>query len=361
MRICYLSDANSAHTKKWCQYFVEKGYEVNVISLNSGNINGTKVYSLGFDGEKVGKSSLLYKISYISKVRYVKKLIKEIKPDIVHAHYASSYGLIGSIVNFHPYILSVWGSDVYEFPKKGRIFERIIKYNLSKADLLLSTSKAMAEETKKYTNKSIEITPFGVDTNFFKPKENRYREKKYLTIGIVKTLEKNYGIEYLIKAFAEIISKYPNEKLVLEIGGPGSQLNYLKQLTINLGIDESVKFLGLLNKEEVVNAFNRFDIAVFPSLSESFGVAAVEAQACGTPVIVSDVGGLPEATKPNYSSIVVPKEEHKRLVEAIEELLFNMEIRIQMGKNGRKFIEDNYRIEDNFAKVERIYYKILNG
>lgn len=136
---------------------------------------------------------------------------------------------------------------------------------------------------------------------------------------------------------------------------------FLLNLCEELDIKENVEFLGFINQEKVIEAFNRFDIAVFPSTldSESFGVAAVEAQACGTPVIVSNVGGLPEATYPNNSSLLVNKKSVDELAVAIEKLIEDDNLRINMGKSGRKFVEDNFNIEDNFNKVDTIYKYII--
>lgn len=360
MKICYLSDANSIHTKKWCNFFVSKGYEVHVISLNYGEIKGVTIHSCNMELNKIRNGNLLNKISYLTNIKKIKKFIKEIKPDILHAHYATSYGLLGALSGFKPYVLSVWGSDVYDFPKGSAIKKKILEYNLSKADLLLSTSKVMAEETRKYTDKNIEITPFGVDINLFKPSLDKFRkDKEKVIVGTVKTLEPKYGIEYLIRAFS--IVRKNHENLYLEIAGEGSQKKYLLDLCDELKITPYVKFLGFLDQSTVVEAFNRFDIAVFPSIldSESFGVAAVEAQACGTPVIVSNVGGLPEATSPNVSSLVVEKKDVNGIATAMEGLVSNIDLRIKMGINGREFVVQNYNVEDNFNKVHKIYKSIL--
>ncbi|MCH4199298.1 MAG: glycosyltransferase [Clostridium tyrobutyricum] len=362
MKICYLSDANSIHTKKFCDFFKNKGYDVSVISLNDGYIDGIPVYNLNYDINDIKKNSSTRKLKYILSFRKISGIIDKIKPDLIHAHYATSYGLLAALSKFHPFILSVWGSDVFDFPKSGILNKMMLKYNLKKADKVLSTSKVMSKETSKYTDKKIEITPFGVDLNILKPYENKYDDRDTITIGTIKTLEEKYGIEYLIRGFAKVSFKYPGINLILEIGGKGSQKEYLENLSQKLGIHNKVKFLGFLNRQQVVETFNRFDIAVFPSVldSESFGVAAVEAQACGTPVIVSNVGGLPEATSPDVSSILVRKKNSDDIQNALEKLILNKDLRISMGKNARKFVEDNFNIEDNFNKVDRIYKEIIN-
>jgi len=359
MKICYLSDANSIHTKKWCQFFKTKGYDIHVISLNDGEIDGVTVHSLKIQLENVRNGSFMSKLQYLTYTGKVRALVNEIKPDILHAHYATSYAFLAGATNFHPYVISVWGSDVYDFPKQNILCRKFVERNLSK--VLLSTSKVMAEETKKYTNKSIEITPFGVDINLFKPNNNKYDDREGIVIGTIKALETKYGIEYLVRAFGSLTKKYEN--IYLEVGGIGSQKEYLDNLCKELNIENKVKFLGFITQGEVVQSFNRFDIAVFPSTldSESFGVAAVEAQACGTPTIVSNVGGLPEATCPEKSSIVIPKENVIDLEKAIEKLIIDKELRVSMGKYGRRFVVDNYNVKDNFNKVDDIYKQLLTS
>jgi len=357
MRICYLSDANSVHTKKWCSFFKDLGYDIHVISLNNGDIPGVTVHSFNIESEKVEKESLLYKVEYFKFIAKVRKLVEKIKPDILHAHYATSYGFLGGLTGFHPYIISVWGSDVYEFPKKNIICKKFLEKNLSRADIILSTSKAMAEETKKYTYKDIQITPFGVDINIFKPFDSRYKEKEKVIIGAIKTFDIKYGIEYLIRAFGELCYKYHN--IELQLAGRGPLEESLKKLCKELNIEDRVKFLGYIDQKKVVENFNKFDIAVIPSLFESFGVSAVEAQACGTPTIVTNTGGLPEATSPNNSSIVVETKNVSQLKNAIEKLILDKELRRTMGEYGRKFVVENYNVLDNFNNVNNIYTSAL--
>lgn len=360
MKICYLGDANNIHTKKLCYFFRDKGYEISVISLNDGEIEGVKVYSMGMEIEN--NNSSISKIIYLKNIFKIRKLIREIKPDILHAHYASSYGLIGTLINYKPYIISVWGSDVYDFPNRSFLHKSVLKYNLKKASLILSTSKAMAVETNKYTDKNILITPFGVDINKFYPKSEECKDRdkdKEVVVGTIKTLEDIYGIDILIKAFALVKERNINMNIKLKIAGKGSKEGYLKKLSKDLELEPYVEFLGFINQEEVAKQFRTFDIAVFPSLSESFGVAAVEAQACGTPVIVSNVDGLMEATNVGNTSLVFEKGDYKDLANKIEKLLKDSNLKTTMGINSRKYVEENYNIEDNFNYIDKIYKDII--
>lgn len=359
MKICYLADINSAHTHKWLNYFKNKGYDIHVISLGNGEYEGVTVHCLDVTDNVMKKASDRNKLQYIKKIKRVKELVNEIKPDILHAHYATSYGLLGALADYHPYIISAWGSDVYDFPIKSPVHKMMLKYNLKKADYIFSTSNVMKEETQKYTNKNIEVTPFGVDINRFVP---RRTEKDEVVIGTIKTLEEKYGIQYLVKAFAQLKDRNPDMNLKLRIGGKGSQEDYLKGLCRDLKIYNDVTFLGFVNPDDVVKEFQNFDIAVFPSTldSESFGVAAVEAESCGTPIVVSEVGGLMESTKPGITSLVAKKASVEDLRDKIDMLVKDKELRLKMGTAARKFVEDNYNLEDNFAYVDKLYKEIVS-
>lgn len=358
MKICYLADINSAHTHKWLNYFKNKGYDIHVISLGNGKYEGVTVHCLDVTDNVMKKASDKNKLQYFKKIKRVKELVNEIKPDILHAHYATSYGLLGALADYHPYIISAWGSDVYDFPIKSPIHKMMLKYNLKKADYIFSTSNVMKEETKKYTDKDIEVTPFGVDINRFVPGRI---EKDELVIGTIKTLEEKYGIQYLVKAFSILKERNPDVKLKLRIGGKGSQEEYLKNLCSELKIEKDVAFLGFVNPDDVIKEFQNFDIAVFPSTldSESFGVAAVEAESCGTPIVVSDVGGLMESTKPGVTSLVAKKASVDDLADKIDILVKDDKLRAKMGDAARKFVEDNYSLDDNFDYVDKLYKKII--
>jgi L-malate glycosyltransferase len=357
MKICYLADINSYHTKKWCKYFIAKGYDVHVISISDGDYHGAKVHSLHLNSSVSKRQGSSEKLTYLNRIKTIKSIVKEINPGILHAHYASSYGLFGALCNYHPYVISLWGSDILLFPKEGFIQKNIIKYNLKKADKIFSTSIYMKKEAELYTKKKIDITPFGIDTSIFYNK--KIREENILTIGIVKSLEKIYGIDYLIRAFANL--EKIHKRIRLAIVGDGTQEEELKKLVKQLDIIEKVDFKGRLNSEEVADFYNRINIAVFPSISESFGVSVLEAQACGLPVIVSDIEAFKETTLIGKSSLVCKIKDSKSIEEELERLILDKELRNSMGKIGSEFVKYNFEENKEFEKIEKIYNEILRN
>ena len=364
MKILFLSDINNVHTKKWVKGILEAGHEILLFGLAEpkddfyNEYKNLKIAASNFSGQYSGSS--FSKLRYLKTVKELKSLYQDFKPDIVHAHYATSYGMLGAFLKHHPYLISVWGADVYDFPIKSFIHKTILKRNLSKADYIFSTSHVMAHETAKYTTKKIEVIPFGVDLEVFTPKPNVHSGA--ITVGIVKTLEEKYGISYLIEAFYKLHQKHPKIDKRLLIVGDGSLRNQLEQSVNKMGIANFVTFTGKVPHNEVPNYFNKMDIVVIPSIldSESFGVAAVEASACEKPVVVSNVGGLVEVVEHGVNGLVAEPKNAEDLADKIDQLIQNPQLRMKLGKNGRELAEERYDWDKCLKLQLDAYERIVN-
>ncbi len=268
--------------------------------------------------------------------------------------------MIGALSGFNPFILSVWGSDIFSFPKRTFLHKHLIKFSLSKADKILSTSHIMAKEVRLYTDKNIEVTPFGIDMEHFKPMnvENLF-DKNDIVIGTIKTLEKVYGIEYLIRAFKILSDKYEELPLKLLLVGEGSLEFLLKKLIKELNIENKVIFTGKVSFDKIPKYHNMLTIYVSVSNSESFGVAALEASSCAKPVVVSNIGGLSEVVEDKASGFIVPPQDPQKTAEAIEKLILSEHLRLKIGIAGRERVKELYNWSDNIRQMLIIYRNIL--
>ena len=161
-----LADLRSAHTKKWAEVLASSGINVHVFGLTPATetFSGVTIHEGGVSSTtSSGEEGSVGKLTYIHELGSLKRLIKSLKPDILHAHYATSYGLLGALSGFHPYAVSVWGSDVVSFPKKSPAHSAMVKFVLNRADVLFSTSEFMAGVASGLTSKRFVITPFGVE------------------------------------------------------------------------------------------------------------------------------------------------------------------------------------------------------
>jgi glycosyltransferase involved in cell wall biosynthesis len=352
MRICYLADAPSVHTQKWVHFFAERGNDVHVISFRPAAIAGVQVHHV---------IAPLGKLGYLLGASRVRKLVRHIAPDILHAHHATSYGLVGAISGYHPYIISSWGSDVIWSPRQSFLFDIMLRHNLRRADAVTATSRMLAKATATFCppGTKVHVIPFGVDINFFTPSPRTCQDRSAIIVGTVKTLRPRYGIRELILAFQRIADAFPTARLIV-VGG-GDQHTELQTLIVNLDLENRITLTGQVSHKDVPEYLRGFDIFVVPSLTdrESFGVAAVEASASGLPVIASRVGGLPEVVLDGKTGLLVPPGDIDALADAMSRLLADSALRAQMGQAGRQFVLEHYRWEDNAKLMEEIYKRSL--
>lgn len=363
MKIALLSSASSVHTVMWANNLSKLGHEVHVISQHPVVDDfdpAVQVHLFVFHGT----------IGYFSMVSSVRKLLRNLRPNIVNAHYASGYGTTARLVNYHPWVLSVWGSDVYDFPYKSLVHKWLVNANLKAADAVASTSHCMAEQTRSLVPNldEIAITPFGVDCERFSPSvPNSLSESADLiVIGTVKTLTCIYGIDLLITAFAmarqSLVQKNPNAaaKMRLRIVGEGPDRALLVQLARSLQVADVVEFAGRVPHTQVPQTLRSLTIFAALSRRESFGVAAIEAGAVGLPVVVSDAGGLPEVVLHGQTGLVVPKENVEAAAEAILQLVQNRDLRIQLGEQGRLHVQANYSWSSCLEKMLAVYRQVID-
>lgn len=355
LRVLFLASVASTHTGRWASAIAAEGHEVHILSLHPVQVRLDPRIACH-------RSPFPPKWGYVANWPWARRLLAEFEPDLVHAHYATGYGTLAALVDFHPTILSVWGSDVFDFPNQSVIHRRLLEFNLARADKILSTSHVMAAQTAKYTDKPIEVTPFGIDLDQFGPRPvDSLFSSDDIVIGTVKTLEEKYGIEFLIRAFALLKQRHPRRSLKLMIVGGGSQEAYLKGLANDLGIAADTAFIGQVPHAQTPAFQNMLTISVTVSIldSESFGVAVLEASACAKPVVVSNVGGLPEVVEDGVTGIVVEPRNPEQTADAIERLLGDQELREKMGRAGRDRVQRRYNWNKSVTQMLEIYRELV--
>lgn len=363
MKICYLADAKSPHTHKWAGHFAERGDDVHIVSYRPHDIPGVTVHHVPppyIDSEvellHAGRKGL-QKATYFLCARAVRRLVKSIDPDILHAFLASSYGFAGACSGFHPLVISSLGSEVVVQPQASIFYRKLLRFNLKRADRVTATSDFLAEATAAYCpdTTTVETIHFGVDTTRFAPRGRSYSDERPMVIGTVKILEQNYGIDRLIRAFKKVITMSSDPDISLLIVGGGSLEQSLKQLGHQLGVAERITFVGNLPHHKVMDFLDQIDIFVSLPESETFGVSVVEAAACGIPAVVSDVGGLPEVVDNGVTGFLVEPMNPDAAAERILELVNDQGLRQRMGGAARAQAERKYDWRSTVAAMENLY------
>ncbi len=359
MKICYLAMALSIHVQRWAKYFSERGHEIHIITFEQPDVepNGINIHIV-----KMNKKYLY--ASFLYKILQFRKIINDIKPDIVHAHYVTKYGIIGALSGFHPFVVSAWGSDIW-IDAKG--WKRIpAKFVLKKADCVHCEAENMIGKLAELGADSHKIHRiyWGTDTHKYNPEQKSTQIREELGIGesplIIssKPLEPIYNIESLIKSIPQVLRIVPYAKFV--ISGKGSREAELRQLTKSLDVSNNVLFTGFIPPEEFPKYLASADIYVCTSLSDGgLAVSTKEAMASGLPVIVTDFGDNGKWIENGKNGFVIPMKDPASLADRIVYLIQHKDIRIKFGDAGRKLVKEKFEYNDELEKMENIYKDLI--
>ena len=271
--------------------------------------------------------------------------------DLIHSHYwlSGSAGLVLAqlwdvphVATFHTLAKTkLRARSGEQEPEDRAVTERRV---MDETDVVVAcTEQEKTDLSRLYhiDQDKVSVIPAGVDLELFKPMD-RVEAKKELgwngtyTVLYVGRIEPLKGIGLIVEALAQMeIGR--NARLMVVGGKPGldPHLDELKALSKRLGVDERVTFTGSVDQKELPKYYNAADVFVLPSYYESFGLSALEAMACGTPVVASRVGGLPSFIKSGESGYLVPWQCPEPFGERLDMLLSNAGLREAMGKTGR--------------------------
>ncbi|MDY6086356.1 MAG: glycosyltransferase [Peptoniphilaceae bacterium] len=419
MRIVLLGSARSIHCQKIANGLSARGHAVTVLSLPR--------HSAGREGYADGVAlETLPRDSYFFQGKAVRDALRAARCDVCYAHYATGYGTLLRASGFHPSVLAVWGSDVYDVPQKSPLHRAIVKRNLRFPDALFSTSHAMARRAQTLVDRPYRVTPFGVDLTRFVPMPEtgspntsvpqaqatraaspdtsapqtqatraaspntsapqaqatraassntaasqttsaQTSAPQTLHIGFMKGLYPKYGPQDVLQAFMTltqtpaVTEKY--ETLYLHLVGDGPQEAELKAWAADHGLSDVVTFHGRIPHESVPDMLRSLSLYVAPSTldSESFGVSAVEAMACGVPVVVSDVDGFREVTDDGRVARMVPRQDPDALAAAMADAVLDREKTAALCAAALIRVRERYDWGQNLTNIENGLQDVADG
>jgi len=173
----------------------------------------------------------------------------------------------------------------------------------------------------------------------------------YPVLGVVARLTPVKGHSVLIGGVSKLVKKYP--KLHCLFIGDGESKPDLEKQINDAGLVRNFSFLGF--RQDVSKLLSTLDIFVLPSLTEGMPNVILEAMACSVPIIATHVGGIPEVVKDGWNGLLIPPEDPETLASSILKLLKDRTLRIQMGRNGRKHVQEKYSLDMQIQRFIQIY------
>jgi glycosyltransferase involved in cell wall biosynthesis len=341
---------------------------VHLVSFYPGNLpasleeNGIVIHQFRLPNKK----PLLF-ASFIISPFVFKRIVNQIKPDLVHSGYLQNYGFYAAFANYRPILSMPWGSDILVDPKRSRVLKEIARFTLSRSDMITCDAELVKKEILNlvdFPEEKIIVFPWGIDLSVFNPcvgdggiRKKLGWEDKFVVIHD-RTFSKIYGVRYLIEAIPRVIKEVPNARFLL--CGTGPLEGEFKEAVRNCNLSPYVYFAGHVANKELPKYLKSADIYVSCSLSDGASVSLLEAMACGLPVVVSDVPAILEWVSNGKNGFIVPGRDPAALARKIIELSKDSSLRRQFSRENLDIARKRADWERNLDILEDVYRSMAN-
>ena len=295
--------------------------------------------------------------------------------DMIHAHEAFPAGLLAlipKILRKKKLLITLHGGPMHSLDTRNALFKGLIGLILRNADKLICVSRHLCDRVVglfpiREEGKNMEVINMGVVLHQFRPfpkSEARTRlgldfialgEKIVMLVGRLVELK---GGVYLIRAAKILKDKNMLGKISIVFVGAGPEEQKLKSEALRLGVCDDVFFVGAKSPEEIYLWMSAADVLTVPSLKEGFGLVALEAMACGTPVISTDSGGLKEFVKHGENGLIIKPQDARGIAEGVSKLLGDQLMYRKFVENGLATAQQNSAEKQAF-RVGKIYRELI--
>jgi L-malate glycosyltransferase len=355
MKICFIGNSDSVHLQKWSRWFVNRGYDVHLITTGKTKIQGVTIYYL-----KKTKSPINYFLRIIKTIRIIRRL----HPHFINAHYVSGTETFAAALSHrHPFIVIAWGSDIALDPDKSWIQRSEVKYVLRQADLVHTGDEFGKERLMQLGCKEhkIFVQPWGAEFEIFDHNISSKKSKKYIILCANKW-EPGHHVDVLIKAIPFVVNEIKEIQFILLSGG--IQEVELKKLSKTLGIENYVNFIGRIAHEEIPKYLLNTDILVDTDIignnaGAGIGVINLEAMICGVPILLSEREYLKNRGKSLlneswYCSLIYEPGDSIDLCKKILEILNDESLRKKISEKEMKIAYEIGNWNKNMEKLEEL-------
>lgn len=377
MKICYLANARTFYFARWYDFFIKRGHEVHVISGDDSFVNlpiqlpqGVKLHYL--PEKKLPNRIISFAYNFLRLpiiLKGLNTLIKQISPDIIHAHQINPYGFWAALSNFQPFIMTPIGSDVLIFARQYKLYKLITRYVLKKANLITSDSYVLLDaifESGREIRAKCHLIQNGVDLRVFNPgvDKNYIRSKHDLKEGPIilspRDISSIYNIDCIVNAIPKVVKTFPHAQFIC-LYYSTDMVEEMKRLTYEIGISSSAKFKRYVLYEQMPLYDAGSDVCVSVPSSDSSPCSVYEAMACGTPVIVSDLPWTKHFIRNRENALVVPVRSSEAIADAILEILWDETLRSKLIDGGLSTVKKYVDYYKNMEMMEALMLNTLDN
>jgi glycosyltransferase involved in cell wall biosynthesis len=283
--------------------------------------------------------------------------------DIVHIHWPFPHALFGYFAKKAggvKIVTTFYGVELKWVKTKMPVLKSFLRWGIGFSDRVTAISSYTAKEVRELApgkDFGVEIIPYTITVT---PRIHQKPEAERIPplILFVGRLVERKGVEYLMRAFAEVVREVPSELVIV---GKGPEDVRLHQLTEKLNLVPKVLFKGWVSRDELEKLYHQCNVFVLPAIidskgdTEGLGVVLLEAMSYGKPVIASNLGGITDIVKDRDTGLLVNEKDPYGLSESIKAVLANPALADSLGKRGYEHVQKHFSWEKIMSQWTALY------
>ena len=361
MRIIYFSKNYTPHDYRFLSSLSQTKHEIFYLKLEANQRQTEdrpvpeKVQQILWTG---GQRE--FRWQDVSRLAFdLRRLTKQIKPDLIHAGPIQNCAFIAVLSGFRPILAMSWGYDLVMDADKNEWMRWITRYTLKRSSFFVSDANVSRDKAVSFgmpPEKTI-IFPWGTDIDHFTQKTFKRSNVRTFTLFCSRTWESIYGVDVLAKAFVKVAAVNPDVNLILL--GSGSQGAKIRQILMSGNVMERVHFGGHASQVDLPRWYHMADIYISPSHVDGSSVTLMEALASGLPCLVSDIPGNKSWIENDVNGWLFRDGDVDDLAEKILYAIRNRKSFKRIGEAARKTAEQKADWKKNFGKLLEAYNLVI--
>ncbi len=356
-RLCLLGDANSVHLQRWVHEMSARGFEVSVVTARPAAMEGV--------AQQIVLPPVRRSADWLLRVGAARDALRQLRPDLVHAHYITSYGYLAARTvpaMRLPLVLTAWGSDLLVTPRSSALLRALTGWTLRRADCLTGDSAALLDAAGDYGLRHEPLLiHFGVDLARFAP--SPWHDKPGFELVSLRAWEPNYRIDRIVQAFGLLRDRMPSAPLHLHLLGGGSLRSELSQQIEALALRNCVTLHGRCDDAGMVRVMARCKVSVSVPQSDATSVSVLESMGAGLAVVASDLPANRDWLGTDHRLLI--DADGEALAQGISTCLLRMlnddTQTLKVAEANRRRVEADGDRAQQMNRMAAVYRRLLQG
>lgn len=365
LSIAYLGDPNSIHFRRWVGFMAERGDRVTLIVADGKQVEAGLPESIAIERFTPFTSHRFRPWGLIAARRSLHRVLARVQPDVLNAHYLTVHGYHAWMSGFHPYVVTLWGSDVFITPKKSWLAALVARITLRAVDMVMVNSDALLRGALAVgaPPERTEMIQFGVDLTRFTPGPERaeLRARLGLTGRRVVFSPRNITPLYRHQVVVEAVAKLPSDVSVVfsRHRAREDELAAIERRVEVLGLTDRVVIVPEIAHAEMPDFYRLADVVVSIPASDSTAVTILESLACERQIVAGDLPSVREWLWDLDPEALVPIDDVDATAAAmVRALNRGPEERAELGRRARIIVETRADQAKSLANVESLYRRL---